>query len=596
MSSNKIVRIGGASGFWGDSSMAVPQLLNAQPIDYLVFDYLAEVTMSIMAAARLKNPELGYATDFVTVVRENFPQIMGAGVRLIANAGGVNPRSCVKALEAAAALAGVSVRIACVEGDDVMALLPQLRTEGVGEIQDGRPLPEKLLTANAYLGALPIKAALDAGAQIIVTGRCVDSAVTLGVLMYEFGWGSDEYDKLAQGSIAGHVIECGCQATGGLHTDWRSVLGWESMGYPIVECHADGRFVLTKPPETGGLVSTAAVAEQILYEVGDPKRYLLPDVTCDFSGVHLVQEGPERVSVSGVRGLQPTRSYKVSSTYLAGYKVSMQLTIIGDEAVDKARRTADALFARTRVMLSEKGLGDYSDTLVEILGSEDGYGTHGHGMRAREVVLRIAARHPDRRALELLARELAPSGTSFAPGTTGVGGRAQPTPAIQQYAFLLDKSRLSAQVCMDGKVIVVPIPAGGDVPEAVRDEAPVCQLLAGDDPVDVPLIRIAYARSGDKGDISNIGVIARSKELLPHLVREVTETSVKRHLAHLVKGPVHRFFVPGLHALNFLCEQALGGGGMASLRNDPYGKSMAQILLSMNVRIPRRLVEPSIVR
>ncbi|HLS55544.1 MAG TPA: acyclic terpene utilization AtuA family protein, partial [Zeimonas sp.] len=236
----RVVRIGGASGFWGDSAVAAPQLVKGGAVDYLVFDYLAELTMSILAGARMKNPEAGYATDFVDVAMKSvLREVAAAGIRVVSNAGGVNPHGCARALSELAAGQGVELKIAVVEGDDVMPLIPALRAAGVRDLQRGTPLPERVLSANAYLGALPIRAALAAGAQVVITGRCVDSAVTLGVLMHEFGWSDDDYDRLAAGSLAGHVIECGCQATGGLHTDWDTVPDWPNIGYPILECHAD---------------------------------------------------------------------------------------------------------------------------------------------------------------------------------------------------------------------------------------------------------------------------------------------------------------------------------------------------------------------
>ena len=364
------VRIGGASGFWGDSSVGAPQLVAHGAIDYLVFDYLAELTMSILAAARSKDPELGYATDFVTVtMKAVLRDVVAKGIRVISNAGGVNPQACARAIAALAAEQGIAVRIAVVEGDDVMPLVGQLRGQGVAELQSGAPLPDRLLTANAYLGALPMKQALDQGAQIVITGRCVDSAVTLGALMHEFGWSADDYDRLAQGSLAGHIIECGCQATGGLHTDWEAVPDWAHIGYPVIECSSDGSFVVTKPPGTGGLVNTAVISEQMLYEIGDPRRYLLPDVTCDFSQVTLAQLGEHRVGVRGARGLPPGPAYKVSATYVDGFRCSAQLTIVGMDAARKARRTGEAILERTRELFAEHGLADYSRTLIEVLGS-----------------------------------------------------------------------------------------------------------------------------------------------------------------------------------------------------------------------------------
>lgn len=592
---NRIVRIGGASGFWGDSSVGAPQLVASGQVDYLVFDYLAELTMSILAGARLKKPELGYATDFVSVaMKAVLKDVVRQGIRVVSNAGGVNPQGCADALAALAAEQGIALKIAVVSGDDVSPLLPQLRQQHppVRELQSGAPLPERVLTANAYLGARPIQAALDAGAQVVITGRCVDSAVTLGVLMHEFGWQPGDHDLLAAGSLAGHIIECGCQATGGLHTDWDTVPDWPNIGYPIVECHADGRFVVTKPAGTGGKVTPAVVGEQMLYEIGDPSAYLLPDVVADFTQVRIEQAGEHRVRVHGARGRPPTASYKVCATYVDGFKAASQLTIVGFDAVAKAQRTGEAILARTSTLFAQHGFGPYSGTQLEVLGAESCYGPHARATQTREAVLRIAVTHSRKEALELFAREVAPAGTSWAPGTTGAGGGRSPvSPSIRQYAFLLDKSKVDARVEIDGQCIEVPRDAGPAAGEEAFSPMPPAGIAKPQpasfdaDTVEVPLIRLAWARSGDKGDTSNIGVIARHPALLPLLREQLTEARVAEWLAHLVKGPVTRYEVPGIGAFNFVCEQALGGGGMASLRNDALGKGMGQILLAMPMRV-----------
>lgn len=597
----RIVRIGGASGFWGDSSVGAPQLVASGQIDYLVFDYLAELTMSILAGARLKKPELGYATDFVSVaMKAVLNDVVRQGIRVVSNAGGVNPEGCADALAALAAEQGIALTIAVVSGDDVMPLLPELRQQhpAVRELQSGAPLPWRVLTANAYLGARPIQAALNAGAQVVITGRCVDSAVTLGVLMHAFGWQPGDHDLLAAGSLAGHIIECGCQATGGLHTDWDTVPDWPNIGYPIVECHADGSFVVTKPAGTGGLVTPAVVGEQMLYEIGDPSAYLLPDVVADFTQVRIEQVGEHRVHVRGARGRAPTESYKVCATYVEGFKCAAQLTIVGFDAVAKARRTGEAILARTSTLFTQHGFGPYSATQLEVLGAESCYGPHAQATQTREAVLRLAVTHARKDALELFAREVAPAGTSWAPGTTGAGGgRSSVSPSIRQYAFLLDKSKVEARVTMDGQRIELPPDAESAAaasapssPKNATGAVDACESFATD-AIEVPLIRLAWARSGDKGDTSNIGVIARHPALLPLLREQLTEARVAEWLSHLVKGPVTRYEVPGIGAFNFVCEQALGGGGMASLRNDPLGKGMGQILLAMPVRASAALLD-----
>ncbi len=585
----ELVRIGGASGFWGDSATGAVQLVASGQIDYLVFDYLAELTMSLLAAARMKNPDAGYATDFVDVaMRAVLKDALASGVRIIANAGGMNPRACAAALQSLADELNVTVSIAVVEGDDIMPLLPELRAQDVREPQSGLPLPLKIVSANAYLGALPIKRALDAGAQVVITGRCVDSAVTLGALLHEFDWSMDDYDRLAAASLAGHLIECGCQGVGGLHTDWEAVPDWAHSGYPIVACRADGIFTITKPAGSGGLVTPATVAEQLVYEIGDPARYILADVICDFTAVTLHQVGPNSVEVRGARGYPPTSSYKVSATYADGYKCAAQLTVVGFDAGRKARRSAEAILERTREMFARGAMANYSATHIEVLGEAFSFGPHVARAPMFEAVMWLAVAHPDKRALELFAREIAPAGTSWAPGSTGAAGRPGVAPAIKQFAFLIDKARLTPSFTMPGAAPVpVAVPPGSDRPTPVAAAFGPPAAIDATGMLEVPLITLAYARSGDKGDTSNVGVIARRPEYLPLLRAQLTEPRVAAYLAHLVKGKVTRYDLPGIGALNFVCEEALGGGGMASLRNDALGKGMAQVLLAMPVFVPK---------
>jgi hypothetical protein len=589
---DRIIRIGGASGFWGDSMVAAPQLVEKGGLDYLVFDYLAETTMAVLAAARAKRPEQGYATDFVDIAMKSvLPEVMRQGIKVVANAGGLNPQGCADALRALAESLGLKPRIAVVLGDDVAALLPALRAAGTCDLATGQPLPERVLSANAYLGALPVARALAEGADIVITGRCVDSAVTLGPLMHEFGWTAQDHDLLAAGSLAGHLIECGCQATGGLHTDWQDIPDWPDIGYPVIECHADGRFVVTKPEGTGGRVLRAAVAEQLLYEIGDPGAYLLPDVCCDFRHVRIEQQGPDRVEVSGARGAAPTAQYKVSATALDGYRCAGTLVIVGMDAAAKARRTGQAILQRVRRILQAQGLPDFKATAVELLGAETLYGPHARTSAAREVMLRVVADHAMKPALEIFAREIAPAGTSWSPGTTSPGGgRPSPSPLIKPLAFFVDKAAVPVQVVLDGQALTVEVPLAGRAapPQDLLEPAPWVDSLAGDvDPqIEVPLVRLAWARSGDKGNTANIGVIARRPEWLPLLWARLTPQAVHAHLAHLVLGPVERFHLPGISAMNFLLHDALDGGGPASRRMDPLGKGLAQILLDMPVRVP----------
>lgn len=590
MNADKTVRIGGACGFWGDSAVGARQLVASGQVDYLAFDYLSEVTMSILTRARMKDPTLGYATDFpAIVIRELAPQIAASGVRLLANAGGINPRACAEAIRRAAAEAGVELSVAVVEGDDLMPRIEALRDTGVREMFSGAALPKRVVSANAYLGAFPIAQALATGAQVVVTGRCVDSALVLAPLIHEFDWGAHDFDRLAGGSLAGHLLECGAQATGGLHTDWEHVPDWPNIGYPIAECSADGSFVVTKTAGTGGLVTPATVGEQMLYEVGDPARYLLPDVACDFTHVTMHADGEHRVRVRGARGHPPPPTLKVSATYADGFRITGQLTIIGIDAARKARRTADALLARVGAELQRRGLPPLAASNVEVVGAEHVYGEHARTRDAREVVLRVTATHPSKEALELFAREVAPAGTSWSPGTTGAAGRPSPTPHVKLFSFKVPR----------GEVAVTVASAAGDAPHrpaeaaagtAAASAAYEHAAVEAGPRVTLPLVKLAWARSGDKGDTANIGVIARHPDLVEVLAEQLPAQRVRGYFAHLVAGDATRYEVPGIHAFNFVLNQALGGGGMASLRHDPLGKGLANMLLDIPIDVPEALL------
>jgi hypothetical protein len=593
---NKTIRIGCASAFWGDTSSAAAQLVdsacNEAPLDYLVFDYLAEITLSIMAGARMKNPDAGYARDFIEVLEPLLGTLAGQGIKVISNAGGINPLACAAALDAACTRAGVNLKIAVLQGDDLRPQLKHLAADGIQDMFSGAPLPPMCVSANAYLGAPGIVEALAQGADIVITGRIVDSALVSAPLVHEFGWAWDDYDLLAQAALAGHLIECGAQCTGGNFTDWRDVPDYEHIGFPIAQIDSQGNIVITKPADSGGLVTPLTVGEQMLYEIGNPNEYLLPDVICDFSKVTLAQLAPNRVGVRGARGRAPGTQYKVSATWPDGFKCTASCLMAGIDAVAKAQRVSQAILAKTSEMFRQRGWDDYRDTSVELLGSEATYGPQGNRADTREVVIKIAVSHQRKEALVLFSREIAQAATGMAPGLTGiVGGRPTVYPMIRLFSFMIDKSACAPSVELEGRFIPVVLPALASTSKAAAT-VDLPQSSASAD-MEVPLVRLAVARSGDKGNHSNIGVMARHPAYLPWIAASLSETAVADWMSHTLdstQGRVSRWYLPGSHSLNFLLENSLGGGGVASLRIDPQGKAFAQQLLEIPIAIPSDLL------
>ncbi|MBC2693263.1 acyclic terpene utilization AtuA family protein [Pseudomonas kielensis] len=592
---NKTVRIGCASAFWGDTSTAAAQLVEGAALDYLVFDYLAEITMSLLAGARMKDPQAGYASDFVEVLGPLLGQIAEQRIRVISNAGGVNPLACAAALQRACDQAGVPLKIAVLLGDDLQPQFKQLAASGVREMFSAAPLPPVCVSTNAYLGAPGIVEALRLGADIVITGRVVDSAVVSAALVHEFGWAWHDYEHLAQAALAGHIIECGAQCTGGNFTDWQQVPDYEHIGFPVIEVSADGQFIVTKPEGSGGLVTPLSVGEQLLYEIGNPRAYLLPDVICDFSQVKLQQQGPNRVQVHGAKGFPAPAQYKVSATYPDGFRCTASCLIAGIDAVAKARRVSEAIINKTGQMFSQRGWAPYSEVHIELLGSEATYGPHGQRQDSREVVIKLAVRHPNKQALILFSREIAQAATGMAPGLTGiVGGRPTVYPLIRLFSFLIDKNACTLQIDLQGQRHPCTLPALDHLDSADLPLPFMAPKPQGRADASVALVKLAVARSGDKGNHSNIGVMARAPEYLPWIAEALTPEVVVEWMSHVldpIHGRVQRWYLPGSHSLNFLLENALGGGGVASLRIDPQGKAFAQQLLEIQIPVPQSIAD-----
>lgn len=595
-STDKIVRIAGASGALNDSLIAVPQLLAVPDLNYLAFDYLGEGAMGLMRRLKEADPRSGFLADFVDLhIGPYLAELKSRGIKVVSNAGGMNPEGLAELIRQRGREANLDIRVGVVTGDDIEALVPDLRAAGTHEMFNDIPFPEgKIGSINAYLGAFPIAAALDAGADVVITGRVVDSALILGPLIHEFGWKEDDYDLLAAGSAAGHLLECGTQATGGTFTDWQDVPDWANIGFPVGECRADGSCVITKPEGTGGLVSVGTVAEQLLYEVSDPQAYFLPDVVCDFSQVKLEQVGENRVLMTGVKGYPPTDQYKVCITYDSGWRSIALIPIVGIDAPAKARRTAEELLKRTSAMLRGRNWPDWSRTHVEVIGTEASFADSARPLNPREVLLKIIVDHDDPAAAALFSREQSTAIMNMAVGTSIAPIIAAPRaiPLTEMFLFLMDKQRVPAQVTLDGRDIGFAdrFIGGYDPAMAAPLPAPNSDDAPADATVEVRLIDLAWARSGDKGRLFNVGVIARQPEYLPYIRASLSAPAVAEWYRHQFDNPADRrvdaYEVPGFHALNFVVHDAQGGGINMSPRFDPAAKSMGQVLLEMPVKVP----------
>jgi hypothetical protein len=449
--SNRIVRVAAGQGFWGDWLDAPRRQVEGGPVDYLMLDYLAEVTMSILQKQKERDPNMGYARDFIGAMESVLPAVVERGVRVVANAGGVNPVACARAVLDVARARGAAgtLRVGVVTGDDLLPHLDALMEKGhpLANMESGEPLAtvrDRVLSANAYIGSVPIVEALARGANVVVTGRSTDTALTMAPLRHEFGWGATDWNHLAAGIIAGHIIECGAQCSGGnCLYDWRNIPDLANVGYPIVEAMADGTFVVTKHPGTGGRINVPSVTEQLVYEMGDPHSYITPDVVADFASIHLAPDGENRVRVFGITGRPATDKLKVSIAYRSGFKAVGTLVYAWPDALEKAQ-LADRVL---RERLDNMGLR-FDQVLTEFVGVS---ATHGPLTvvtgEAPEVQWRIGVRSDDRKAVERFTREIAPLVLNGPPTVTGfAGGRPKVEEIVAYWPALVDKSVVQTKV------------------------------------------------------------------------------------------------------------------------------------------------------
>lgn len=441
----EFIKIASGQGFWGDlPSAPVNQVKNGE-IDYLVMDYLAEVTMSIMQKQRMRNENFGYARDFVDVIRDTLQDIKNNGVKVISNAGGVNPRACKDAILEVAKEAGITgLKIAVVDGDDILPTLDELIENGhsLNNMESGEPIKtvkDQLLSANIYFGCKPIVEALKEGADIVITGRVTDTGLTLAPMVYEFGWDFDDYDLMATGTIAGHIIECGGQVSGGNFTDWECVEDLTNIGFPIIEAYPDGTFYVTKHEGTGGLISEMTVKEQLLYEIGNPAEYITPDCIADFTTVQIEQDGKDRVKVTGIKGYPDTPTYKISASYIDGYKLSSTLVYCWPDALKKAKAGGEILLKRAENLEIQ-----FRDSNIEFIGlnacNEDESVADRSQNELNEVQLRISVHGEIKEELDRFGKEIAPLILTGPSGVTGfAGGRPKASEVVAYWPALLDK-------------------------------------------------------------------------------------------------------------------------------------------------------------
>lgn len=595
------IKIGNAGGYWGDDPHALRRQVLGGQLDYISMDFLAEVTMSIMQKQRSRDPEAGYARDFIAMLEDVLVPALEKKTKIITNAGGVNPEACAKAISDLAKRLGVNPKIAVVYGDDILSDITSLQQKGAkftnmetGE--DFTSVKDRLESANIYFGAAPVVEALKWNPDIIITGRVTDTGITVAPMIHEFGWDLKDWDKIASGIVAGHMMECGSQVTGGNFSDWEKVESYNNIGYPVAEIFPDGTFVITKHDNTGGLVSYNTVREQTFYEMGNPKAYITPDVVADFSTIHLEEIGKNRVRVTGIKGTEPTHLYKVSMAFRDGFKALGSIVISGPNARAKSEKFSEIFW--------ERAGSDFDEFGTEYYGWNACHRSLGHNPEGNEIMLRLGARSDDKNKLRTFGKLIPSLILSGPPGVAVIGGVPQAQEVVSYWPALMDKTLVHPKIalyenglkdirtisdCVTGDF--VPSNAEGTQVASKATET-IEQAIAEHKNEDaLPLYEICLARSGDKGDMANIGILARGPKCFAFLNEYLTAQRVKNYFQELCYGTVTRYTLDGLLGFNFLLDESLGGGGTKTLRTDAQGKTFSQAILRQKTVIPAEVLE-----
>ena len=589
--SEEIIRIGNCSGYYGDKLSAAQEMVEGGPLDVLTGDYLAELTMTILFNQKMQRGEdKGYVGTFLKQVKAVAETCKEKNIKIVTNAGGLNPSSMANEIEKILEELGISLKVAYITGDDLMPRMDALTKDGEPFLNIDRKIPIgdsgcQTLTANAYLGAWGIKEALDAGADIVVCPRVTDAAVVIGPAAWKFNWKRNDYDALAGALAAGHIIECGCQATGGNYSFFKEVSSFDNMGYPIAEIKSDGSFYITKHPNTGGLVSTGTVTAQLLYEISSP-AYLNPDVIAHFDTLKIEQDSKDRVYISGCRGSSPTQSHKVCINLAGGYRNGMEFILTGLDIEDKAKTITEAFF-------NSVGGKDQFDEVSILLDRTDKEDPNSNEEAMASLRIAVKSKNADLVGRMFSAKMIELALASY-PGFFTGGGVRSGGPVLVFWPALIDSKHIKETVHFDGKEIeILPTNQLG-LEEIYYQKQPIAvQPAPSDDPLRRPLGELFGARSGDKGGCANIGVWAKTENAFSFLNECLTVVKLKELMPDLAAFEIDRYELPNILSLNFYIHGILQDGVSSNTRKDGQAKSLGEYLRAKYVEIPKSLLEES---